>query len=202
MCIRDSSYTSAHDNYTLWDKLTATINDGILDYDHYNLSRIAANKLAAALILTSQGIPFFLAGEEFARTKWGDHNSYCSESRVNALDWNRTNIFREIVEYYRGLIQIRKQFSAFRDPTGESIQQIYFSAPQDQVVAYTLEGKPQDAWPWIAVILNASLGEREVMLETWQGKTPVSYTHLDVYKRQRQAPSALSAFQGIYWTIY
>lgn len=165
------SYTSAHDNYTLWDKLTATINDGILDYDHYNLSRIAANKLAAALILTSQGIPFFLAGEEFARTKWGDHNSYCSESRVNALDWNRTNIFREIVEYYRGLIQIRKQFSAFRDPTGESIQQIYFSAPQDQVVAYTLEGKPQDAWPWIAVILNASLGEREVMLETWQGKT-------------------------------
>ena len=75
------------------------------------------------------------------------------------------------MEYYRGLIQIRKHFSAFRDPTGESSQQIYFSAPQDQVVAYTLEGKPQDAWPWIAVILNASLGEREVMLETWQGKT-------------------------------
>ncbi len=153
------TYCSAHDNYTLWDKLTATVKG--------SAERIAANKLAAAIVLTSQGIPFLLSGEEFARSKKGDGNSYRSPIAVNELEWSGTREFADLQAYYRGLIQIRKRVSAFRDPTEKSSQLQYFSQAPEGVVAYTLPGKEKDPWTMMAVLFNSSDKPQEVLLETW-----------------------------------
>ncbi len=110
-------YSCCHDNQTLWDRLTASEFGVDGDYASRYEKFVSSNKLAGAIILTSQGIPFMLAGEEFARTKYGDHNSYKSSPDINMLDWSRVQEYADIVAYYKGLIDIRQNFDAFSDGT-------------------------------------------------------------------------------------
>ena len=109
------NYASAHDNYTLWDKIIlSTPFDSTED-------RIRMNLLSAAIILTSQGIPFFQAGEEFLRSKplneektQFEENSYTSSDSINSLKWDLVTENQEVVNYYRGLIEFRKAHSVLR----------------------------------------------------------------------------------------
>lgn len=163
------TYVSSHDNYTLWDKITLTVQGDSSGFDSPELIRIAVNKMSAAIVLTSQGIPFFLAGEEFGRTKYGDHNSYRSPSQINGLDWKRTILFRELLEYYKGLIRIRKSFSPFSERTERSARNIYFTTLKEYQVAYTLEGHLPGEPAMAAVCFNAGPVSREVKLASWPG---------------------------------
>ncbi len=159
------TYNSCHDNYTLWDKLVAT--DGSADdYKSRNEKLLGMNKLAAAISLMSQGINFIHAGEEFARTKFGDENSYRSSSAVNRLDWQRRSDYSDLVRYYSGLIEIRKNFSPFTDPTVNSVNNIIFidNLPKG-VIAYTLKNElNSNEWKEVAVLFNASTNDVDVEL--------------------------------------
>ncbi len=129
------NYISAHDNLTLWDKLQE------VDKMAYDEDLLKVNKLGATIVFTSQGIPFFQAGEEFARTKNGNENSYKSPDAVNKLDWSRRSEFNELVEYYKGLIDLRKKYSSFRLETAdEIIEGIKFLDSAEGVIAYELVG--------------------------------------------------------------
>ena len=99
------NYMSCHDNHTLWDKLTISCPGESTD----NL--LAMNRLGAAAVLLSRGTPFFLAGEEFLRSKDGDHNSYNSSDAVNNLDWEFKADQTAMIEWYKKLIAIRKEYS-------------------------------------------------------------------------------------------
>ncbi len=113
------TYTSAHDNYTLYDKLVKSCYGGS-GYGQRRDDLAAMNKMAGGIILTSQGMSFFQAGEEFARSKGGDENSYKSPTSVNQLTWQNTITFSDVAAYYKGLIEIRKAYAPFRDPTNTS----------------------------------------------------------------------------------
>ncbi len=108
------NYVEAHDNLTLWDKLYYTNPTESIE------TRIKMDKLAAAMVFLSQGIPFFQAGQEFLRSKpfpggsVFDHNSYKSPDAINSLKWNRKSEFKGVVNYYKGLIALRKAHNAFR----------------------------------------------------------------------------------------
>ncbi len=105
------NYMSAHDNNTLWDKLLLS------NPDNTEEERLAMNKLGAAIIIISQGTPFWQAGEEMLRTKGGDENSYKSGDAVNNIDWEALNpesIQYQAMQYYKGLIEMRKAYSIFR----------------------------------------------------------------------------------------
>ena len=149
------TYVSAHDNYTLWDKLTMTASGDGSGYDSPELIRLAINKLCGAIVLTSQGMSFLQAGEEFGRTKYGDGNSYRSDSHINMLDWTRTMSFAELAGYYRGLIAIRRKFSCFTDETGKSTRSVIFRMLTDQIIAYTIRGRKPFDPRMILVIFNA-----------------------------------------------
>ena len=160
------TYISAHDNYTLYDKLVmSTKNDGSFDTRDENL--VNMNKLAAAITLTSQGIVFMQAGEDFARTKFGDENSYISPDSINMLDWNNLVKYADLSSYYQGLIEIRKNYKPFCDPTTKSAEKIAFSDTEEGVVAYTLENSltKDKQWAYAAVLFNASGSAREVTLK-------------------------------------
>ena len=145
------NYASAHDNLTLWDKLKCT-NPNSTDEELTKL-----NKLSAAIILTSQGIPFFQAGEEMARTKGGDENSYRSSDEVNQIDWKRKKEFLNLFEYYKGLILLRKTFAAFRLSNAEDIKKnIRFLDTDDNVIAYTLENPDKEIYKQFLIIFNAT----------------------------------------------
>ena len=145
------TYNSAHDNLTLWDKLLKSANRD--DYDTTDERLLAMNKLSAALVFTSQGIPFILAGEEMARTKHGNHNSYNSPLSENAIDWTRTRVYRNLVDYYKGLIRIRKKFSSLRDPSTVSISNTYFET-NGRAIAYTIPNIIHAEWDMMAVLFN------------------------------------------------
>lgn len=167
------TYISAHDNLTFYDKLVLSQNDG-KDYDKYHEKLVAENKLAAAIYLTSQGMIFMQAGEEFARTKFGDHNSYNSKASINAINWENAEIFKDLSEYYKGLLQIRKAFSPFRDSTTNSILNMNFilDIPKN-VVSYTLENtiNPKDEWHTVALLFNSNDTPETITLVPPEGGT-------------------------------
>ena len=109
-------YVSAHDDLTLWDKLTLSMFGGDADVDEIfdaapcaqTTAVLDANKLAAGIILTAAGIPFMLAGEEFGKTKHGNDNSFDSGKEVNEVDWKRAWRMDGLRDYYRRLIALRR----------------------------------------------------------------------------------------------
>lgn len=166
------NYVECHDNHTLWDRLKiSTIDDArITDAD-----RRAMDKLAAATLFTSQGIPFIQAGQEFLRTKGGDHNSYDKPDAVNMIRWRDKLEHRDVCEYYQGLIALRRAHPLFRLETAEDVRraikflddQFGYTVPPG-CVAYLIEDvTEQDEWSHALVILNASA--RLVDLEIPEG---------------------------------
>lgn len=160
------TYISAHDNLTFYDKLVLSENKGE-DYDKYHERLVAENKLAAALYVTSQGITFMQAGEEFARTKFGDHNSYSSKASINALNWENLETFKDLNDYYKGLIKIRTAFSPFRDSSNTSILKMNFMEHiSPNLVAYTLKNviAPEKEWKTVALLFNSNDTAKRVTL--------------------------------------
>lgn len=135
------NYVEAHDNLTLWDKLSYTNPTDSLD------TRKRMDKMAAAAVMLAQGIPFIQAGQEFLRSKplpggAFDHNSYRSPDIVNSLKWNRKTEFRDVFEYYKGLIAFRKAHSACRMHNAEDIgrNMVFFSRLPQRIVGFGLYG--------------------------------------------------------------
>lgn len=112
-------YVSAHDNYTLWDKLAAVGRRG--DYDCPDADLLAQNRMTAGIYLTCQGLPFMQAGEEWGRTKHGDHNSYKGPLATNRLDWTRAHRpeFAALTAFYRGMLAIRRAYPRLSGAAGE-----------------------------------------------------------------------------------
>ena len=172
------AYVSAHDNYTLYDKLVLSVKND-LSFTERDESIVDMNKLSAAIVLTSQGISFMQAGEEFARTKQGDENSYVSSTKINQLDWNNIKEYGDLVSYYSGLIEIRKNFKPFRDPTKKSAELISYLETESGTVAYTLENTltPDTQWKYAAVLFNGSEKETEIVISDPDGKKlPTEWT--------------------------
>jgi len=168
------NYLECHDDYTFGDRLR--IAGGFVDKDEKitNTEKnalvkdklLAMNKLGALFLFTSQGITFIHEGQEWARSKVVaettvpdehvgkiDHNSYEKDNETNWLNWNEREMNRELVDYYKGLIELRKQFSEFRYSKPEDFE--FIDVDEKVAVAYILKDR-------FVVILN---GENEDTLE-------------------------------------
>lgn len=117
------TYLSCHDDWTLWDKLIYTLSPGKKFYGRPP-KVLRANRLAAAINFFCQGRPFLLAGEEFGRTKGGIKNTYHSEPWINQIDWNRAWENHRLVDYYRGLIGLRKKLVCLQDKTAQASERV------------------------------------------------------------------------------
>ena len=154
------TYDSAHDNLTLWDKILKS--NWCEEYDSTNELYIKQNMLAGAMILMSLGIPFMLAGEEFARSKHGDHNSYKSPDSVDSINWTRTIRYKDLVDYYKGLIKIRMRFSPLRDNTTKTVNNSYI-VYNGQIISLTIKNDTEGEWEMMSIVLNN--GENPAQVE-------------------------------------
>lgn len=146
------TYADCHDNVALWDHLTRGA------YDSTSETYINRMKLAYGAVFTAQGISFGLAGDEFARTKQGDHNSYKSSDAINQLDWSRVKTYSNLVNYIKGLRLINEVYSPFSDDTTTSRNTMNFVSDYGYVVGFTIENKTANAaneWGKVAVLLNS-----------------------------------------------
>lgn len=151
------NYVSCHDNYTLWDKLALSCPG------EDETMRKRMNRLAAAIILTSQGVPFLQAGEEFLRSKSIPgtgilaENSYNMADAVNSLKWDRIHEHDDMVAYYRGLMAFRRKHPALRLREARQVEEClrFLEHTPSGAVAYVLDGtKAQDPAAKICVIFN------------------------------------------------
>ena len=167
------SYTSAHDNLTLWDKLSAVVGK---NYNSTDEKMLKMNKMAGSVILVSKGGAFMQAGEEFARTKNGDDNSYNSPDSVNKIDWNRVDTYSAIEKYYEGMIKIRKAFSGFTSITTRSSDNwnpnnnnlTWISNVKDQyptgLFGFYESNNVSGEWSKICVLINNATTEQSTTL--------------------------------------
>ena len=151
------TYASCHDNLCLYDKLVGSVYGADGKYRKRYEDLVAMNKLSAAIVITSQGIPFSLGGEEFCRSKDGDENSYASSRKENILDWENVDLYSDVIEYYRGLYKIRDAFAAFSDSTAATANSLtYLSDVPKGVTGYTINNTESGKWSQMCVIFNGS----------------------------------------------
>lgn len=152
------AYVSCHDDMCLTDRLRATVPN-ISDEELIRL-----DLLAQTAVLTSQGVPFLLSGEEMLRDKKGEHNSFRSPDSINRFDWNNLKRYPQVFDYYSKLIALRKAHPAFRMGKAEEVKKnlVFLDAPEG-VVAFQLKNNAGgDSWKDIIVVLNANKTERAI----------------------------------------
>jgi len=166
------AYVSCHDDMMLSDRLMVTVRDSAGNRGSKE-ELIKLDKLAQTAVLTSQGIPFLWNGEEVFRNKKGVHNSFCSPDSINEIDWNLKAENKDLFEYYKGMITLRKQHPAFRLGKADEVREHlrFIDATDGQgdvlgnVVAWQLcDFAGGDEWENIIVVLNASKQMAEVQL--------------------------------------
>ncbi len=155
------TYVSCHDDNTLWDRLK------ISNPDASEADRIKMDKLAAAIVLTSQGVSFLHSGAELLRTKQGVPNSYNKPDSINEIDWSRKTKYKSLFEYYKGLVALRKAHPAFRMTSTAMINEnLKFLAPGGPgLIVYRISNNANgDKWKSILVILNGNTVSKTVKL--------------------------------------
>lgn len=165
------SYVSAHDNFTLWDKLLCVRYEKP-EFTARDTVALAQNRLAAGIYLTSFGLPFMQAGEEFARTKKGVSNSYRSSPALNRLDWNRAEQYHALVDYYRGLLALRAAFPRLGSTDRHAPEALQFFALEQPLVGWMLPAVWGDgaAWSALCVFYNPTDTACTVSLPAGQWK--------------------------------
>jgi pullulanase len=148
------NYVSCHDDPTLFDRLIEA-NPNASEADI-----IKMDKLAQTAVLTSQGVAFIHSGAEMLRTKMGVHNSYNLPDSINLIEWSRKTKYKNVFDYYKGLIALRKNHVSFRMPTTAMIQKhLKFIDSKDPLfISYQIQDVPGDKWKQIIVLLN---GDKE-----------------------------------------
>ena len=155
------SYVSCHDDNTLFDRLK------ISNPDASEADLIKMDKLANAIVLTSQGVAFLHSGAELLRTKQGVANSFNSPDAINEIDWSRKTKYEALFNYYKQLVALRKDHPAFRMSSTKMIQEhLKFLETNDpSVIAYQLTGNANgDKWNTIMVVLNGSANTKQLKI--------------------------------------
>lgn len=157
------TYVSAHDNFTLWDKLNYTL---FQEPDFYKKEEtvLKLNRMAAGMVMTSLGTPFFQAGEEFGRTKNGIGDSFKTESAINQLDWSRAEEYGDLVKYYKGLLQIRRHFRALTSKNRQVLERFsFYDTDKQEMIVFQIQGieAEEDWWKELFVIYQNSDKKRK-----------------------------------------
>ncbi len=144
------SYTECHDNHTLWDRFVNSIPTASED------EKVNLQMLSLGIVLTSQGIPFIHAGQEFCRTKKGEENSYKSSNEINGINWERKSDYQKVNEFTKKLIKLRKEHPGFRLGSQSLVQKhVSFPINEDGIILMKIENAPNDPWKEIYIAYNS-----------------------------------------------
>lgn len=168
------NYCEAHDNHTLWDKLTISAEQFTDD------ERIKMDKLSAAIILLSQGVPFLELGQDFLRSKPKipngretlenkyapfNGNSYNAPDETNSIKWNQKAENISVFKYYKALIALRKKYPQLRLSKREQVesQMRFFETGDNNIIGCTLKSNSKNK-SVITVLLNPYTNVRTAAL--------------------------------------
>jgi len=182
------NYLESHDGYTFGDfirlatgeiKKDQVIKD-VNDIAGLSQKQMTLNKIGALFLFCSQGIIMIHAGQEFARSKVIsphtnangrdkgklDDNSYNKDNETNYINYNHADLNKELVNYYKGLISLRKKYTAFRRAEYKNIH--FIEIPQNPfAIAFYIV---HDEEKFLVAINADSQGELKLILPegNWQ----------------------------------
>jgi pullulanase/glycogen debranching enzyme len=156
------NYLESHDGNTLADFIRLALRPelNVQKTNRHDLVKLreqeeTISRLAAMVLMVSQGVCMIHQGQEFARTKWIcpdpvndprsgylDHNSYEKDNATNHINYDDISQNSALFEYYRGLIDIRNQSPALRRSKPEAIQ--FWSNSDPLVLRIFIEGESAD----------------------------------------------------------
>jgi pullulanase len=144
------NYSECHDNHTLWDRWINSLPNSTEE------EKINLQMLSLGIVLTGQGIPFIHAGQEFCRTKYGVENSYNSPDSINAINWDRKSEYKQVNDFTKSLIRIRRNHPAFRLGSEELVKKhVSFPVHEDGLIVMRIQKAPDDSWKDIYVVYNS-----------------------------------------------
>lgn len=190
------NFITCHDGFTLWDLVSHNEKhnmangeenrDGTNDNLSWNcgeegetnnpyiltLRRQQARNFMALLFL-SQGVPMFLAGDEFLHTQGGNNNAWCQNNEISWLNWQLTETNKDMLRFVRELIAFRRRHPTLSRPRyltgrieptrgilditwhGVNLNEPQWDNPESQILAFTLAGS-SDVEEDLHVIINMS----------------------------------------------
>lgn len=131
------NFITAHDGFTMNDLVSYNAKhnesnaqnntDGINDNLSWNCGfegptsdqaietlRTRQIKNFCSILLLSQGVPMFVAGDEVRRTQQGNNNAYCQDNEISWFDWSLTEKHFDLLRFYQKMIEFRKQHITLR----------------------------------------------------------------------------------------
>ncbi len=73
-------------------------------------------KNAMCLLLMGQATPLIFMGDEFGNSQRGNNNPYCQDNGVTWLDWRDLERNRDIHEFWKNLVELRKRHPILHRP--------------------------------------------------------------------------------------
>jgi pullulanase len=147
-------------------------------------------------VLSSQGISFIHAGTEFLRSKNGVENSFNSGDSINAIDWELKTRHKEVYDYVRELIRMRRSHPAFRMERAQDIaKHIRFLESGNNLISYTINGSAVgDRWKKIFVAFNGSGDVRALKVPAGQWRTHVVDNAI---RKTGPVPDSISPYSAV-----
>ena len=126
------NYIDSHDGFTLYDLVSYdhkrnwknghNNQDGMDDNYSWNCGhegdegvppevlalRRKQVKNFCCLLLLSNGIPMFRAGDEFLNTQYGNNNPYNQDNEIGWLDWSQLRANQDVFGFFKSMIAFRK----------------------------------------------------------------------------------------------
>ena len=149
------NFLEVHDDYCFNDYIRFSlglndksdiINDPI-NHIRLNETQLKINKLGAMFLLLSKGVPIIHQGQEWGHSQIiastpvidinvgkMDRNPYNKDNSTNWVDWNELSVNIELVNFYKNLIKLRKQFPSFSSLNTDNL---FFDETDDRVIGYS-----------------------------------------------------------------
>jgi 1,4-alpha-glucan branching enzyme len=154
-------YSESHDEVTIRDgKRLGRLPEKIWPGNADSWPAKKRSTLAAALALTSPGIPMLFQGQELL--EWGSWSDNPKDNPNAMLDWSKKDRFRGIFDLYRDLVRLRRNwFNNTRGLRGQNLNLFHVNeggkviafhrwadgGPGDDVVVVAnFSGRPYDAY--------------------------------------------------------
>lgn len=171
------NYSSCHDNHTLWDRISLSCTHETIE------EKKKMVKLCSTIILTCPGIPFIYSGEEFCRSKQGEHNSFNSPDYINCIEWNKKYEFMDVFNHYKKLIHIRKSHSLFRLYSRDTLLNnlIFIENIPEDILAFTIKDYTgRDNWKHALITVNVGRKDRHIDIPDMKWKVALDSNNIKI----------------------
>jgi isoamylase len=221
------NFVTSHDGFTLYDLVAYNQKHNLANGNHnqdgtdanyswncgYEGDNDAPDEVLAlrrrqvknffTLLMLSNGIPMFRAGDEFLNTQFGNNNPYNQDNETGWLDWSQLGTNQDVFRFFKNMIAFRKRHPSLsrsrfwrEDVTWYGIRERSDLSNDSHSLAFCLHGASQDDDD-IYVMINAYWEKLEFCVQEgtkqeWMRIVDTAFESPDDFSPRGESLKALS----------